>query len=736
MSEEIGRRVGAKNVRDTRIVSSETADRNRHEIYEFGPFRLEPAERKLTRGGEVVTLTPKVFDMLVMLVRNNGHLLDKDELIRSLWPDSFVEEGNLSNNIFVLRKALGNDHEFIETVPRRGYRFVGALRQLPNAEKPPSEPRESQNAGPADRSAAGPVTVVVSSAAAGMGSASPSGRSAIKTRWAPVWLIGGIVVILLASGYWYLSRPLAPPRITAYAQITHDGRNKILGGIDGSRLFFTQLSPNLSAQVGISGGETARLPFSLPADHILLRDISPDGTNALIRTFEEGHPLGQWVVPVLGGAPKRLEDADGGAFSPDGSSVIYSTQSGDIFLIHIDGSDKHKLASVGTFAFLFTWSPDGKVIRFSKEDGLWEMSTDGTGIHRLLVGWKGGVPCCGRWTQGGLFLFLASRHIWALDERRSLFRRPSSAPIQLTSGPIGWARAIAGRDGKTIFAHGYTPRGELTRIDLKTGSPQPFLDGISAEFVSFSPDGNSVAYVAYPEGTLWKANRDGSNRLQLTTPSSHQVYNPRWSPDAKQILFTTANPSGLNTIHRISAADGTPQWLMSELAANVHDPNWSPDGEKVVFANSTIAAPEKLGLRIVDLNTRQVTVVQGSAGKWSPRWSPDGRYIAALIFPQINHLPVFDLKLQQWLDLPVNGEVEFPSFSHDSKFIYFLRYGKDQGVFRIPVNGGKEARVADMSGWHLTGYVGFSMSLDPTDSPLVLRDVGSDDIYALTLEMK
>jgi len=84
----------------------------------------------------------------------------------------------------------------------------------------------------------------------------------------------------------------------------------------------------------------------------------------------------------------------------------------------------------------------------------------------------------------------------------------------------------------------------------------------------------------------------------------------------------------------------------------------------------------------------------------------------------------------------VNGSVNFESFSHDSKFIYFLRCAKDQGVFRIPVTGGKEQRVVDMSGWHLTGYAGCSMSLDPTDAPLVLRDTGSDDIYALTLERK
>ena len=80
--------------------------------------------------------------------------------------------------------------------------------------------------------------------------------------------------------------------------------------------------------------------------------------------------------------------------------------------------------------------------------------------------------------------------------------------------------------------------------------------------------------------------------------------------------------------------------------------------------------------------------------------------------------------------------MEFPSFTRDSRFLYVLRFGRDQGVFRVPVAGGKVERVVNMNDWHLTGMLGFSMSLDATDAPLVLRDTGSDDIYALTLEEK
>jgi TolB-like protein/DNA-binding winged helix-turn-helix (wHTH) protein len=133
VSEETRRRTASEGLRDSSSAAKETPGRETPRLYEFGPFRLELAERKLLRGNEIVTLTPKAFDTLHLLVRNSGRVLEKDELIGMLWPDTFVEEGSLSNHIFLLRKALGEDPAFIETVPRRGYRFVGAVRQFPVA---------------------------------------------------------------------------------------------------------------------------------------------------------------------------------------------------------------------------------------------------------------------------------------------------------------------------------------------------------------------------------------------------------------------------------------------------------------------------------------------------------------------------------------------------------------------------------------------------------------------------
>src|SRR5438034_9019802 len=102
-------------------------------VYEFGAFRLDPIKRVLTRDGKPVALTPKSFDILVLLAKSNGRVLEKEGLMQALWPESFVEESNLNQLIFLVRKVLGDDRNgngFIQTVPRRGYKFVAAVREI------------------------------------------------------------------------------------------------------------------------------------------------------------------------------------------------------------------------------------------------------------------------------------------------------------------------------------------------------------------------------------------------------------------------------------------------------------------------------------------------------------------------------------------------------------------------------------------------------------------------------
>lgn len=135
-------------------------EREQIKAYEFGPFRVLPVERRVLRGGDVVPLTPKVFDTLLALVQNSGRLVAKDELMKMIWQDSFVEEGNLTQNIFILRKTLGespHDHQYIVTIPGQGYRFVAEVQEIPRARADRHPPQNTLEDGPT-RSDEGGVT--------------------------------------------------------------------------------------------------------------------------------------------------------------------------------------------------------------------------------------------------------------------------------------------------------------------------------------------------------------------------------------------------------------------------------------------------------------------------------------------------------------------------------------------------------------------------------------------------
>jgi Tol biopolymer transport system component len=555
--------------------------------------------------------------------------------------------------------------------------------------------------------------------------------------------IGAAVFLAgLSVTLWYLHRPLPPPRITGYTRITYDGHKKYVTATDGSRLYFTQMQPNSINQVGVAGGEVARIPVALPGFFWTL-EISPDGSSLLVTSLEResaGNSL--WIVRVLGGTSRLIGHSRSAAFSPDGNTIVYASLQGEIWLAQSDGTGGHRLASRGENTGDVRWSPDGKVIRFFRDGALWEIAADGSNLHEVLPVWANrGSACCGHWTSDGKFYIFTSQvqgyrgsMIWALDERRGLFRHPSAEPVQLTTGPISWDNPVPGKGMDKIFATGETARGELSRFDPKTKQLQPILGGISAQDVSFSRDGRSVAYVSFPDAVLWKANRDGSNAVQLSTPGMHAT-NPRWSPDGSKIVFGDYREREADRIYLVSSQGGIPEQLPA-YRGNQDDPDWSADGSRIVFASGGVNPKDSQYLAFLDISTREITPVPGSDGLWSPRWSPDGKLIAGFsLLP--GALKVLDVATQRWSILPTGKLVDYPAWSSDSKYIYFLRRESgDQSVYRIRAGGRKEEHVADLNDWHLTGSFVTWMALDPADTPLLLRDVGTDDIYALTLEEK
>jgi eukaryotic-like serine/threonine-protein kinase len=563
----------------------------------------------------------------------------------------------------------------------------------------------------------------------------------LQRRW--FLALSGLLVISAALLAFLVVRGSPAPKVSNYVQLTHDGLPKALVGTDGSRLYLGfARTINYNASIGIlqmsvSGGEPVRIPTGSRA--ILPLSVSNDGAELLVKDNQGTEYTGEiWRLPILGGSPLRLGGVVGqdAAWSPDGRMLAYA-DGNDMFLARNDGTESRKLVSAPGRAFYLAWSPAGAKLRFTAIDdktrgnSLWEVSAEGTDLHPLFPGWHSpSDECCGKWTADGkYYIFQSQGQIWALSETEGFLRQRKNKPVQLTSSPLSLFTPIPSKDGKKLFVVGRGYRGELERGETNSGRFTPFLSGISVEDVVFSNDGQWVAYVSYPEGTLWRSKVDGSNKLQLSSPPLIAAL-PRWSPDGKYIAFYNYSVGKPGKIYLVSADGDSPRQLLPEDTEPKQDPDWSPHGDKIIFGS--VPADPDSALRMLELKTHQVSTVPGSKGLFSPRWSPDGRYIVAMPADSLSLL-VFDFQTQKWSEL-AKARSAFPNWSRDGQYVYFLRWLNDPAVLRVRISDRKVEQVFDLTNLSTIGNIGPWLGLDRDDSPLLLRDIGTQDVYALDWE--
>lgn len=557
----------------------------------------------------------------------------------------------------------------------------------------------------------------------------------------------GVVTVAAVIAYAWL-QPAPVPHASHYVQLTHDGQPKSLIGTDGSRLYLDlsagdsgSFAGHSVAEMSAAGGEPRRISI-MPSPNMVPVHLSPDGSEMLAVDGQGAPPRGPlWSLPVLGGSPRRLAEvqAETAAWSPDRKLLAYSNVS-DLFVAKYDGTEPHKLLTMKGDIKNIAWSPDASHLRFDTTESVgtlgqqlaWEVTADGADLHRLFVGLHNPPDeCCGKWTADGkYFVFQSNGQIWVLPESTGWLRSPPK-PAPFTSSPLILSTPFPSRDGKKLFVSGRSFRGELMRYDVRSNSFSPFLGGISAEYISFSKDGQWVAYVSYPEGTLWRSRLDGSERQQLTYPPMYAVL-PRWSPDGRKIVFFEFAVSSEKParIYEISPAGGTPRPILPDDRQQQFDPNFSPDGSRIVFGgesndpNSTI--------RILDLASRKISTLPDSQGNFSPRWSPDGQYISAFSADS-TRLLLFDLKTQRWGEF-ATGSLGWLNWSHDGRYVYVLDSRGKNSVMRIRVSDRKTETVTDLKTFASTGRYGGSLALTPDDVPLLLRDTGTQDLYSIDWE--
>jgi Tol biopolymer transport system component len=207
---------------------------------------------------------------------------------------------------------------------------------------------------------------------------------------------------------------------------------------------------------------------------------------------------------------------------------------------------------------------------------------------------------------------------------------------------------------------------------------------------------------------------------------------PRWSPDGKQLAFCELVPGHNAKLRTVSVDGGTPAEQIPDDPEDKWDPSWSLDGTKILFSNAPTTPNSTI--QLLDMKTHQRSTLPGSTGLFSARWSPNGRYIAAMSFDS-RVLMLFDFQTQKWQEL-AKVTMGFPNWSRNSDYVYFAHGEDHPSVMRVHISDHKVETVADAKHFQMTGYFGFWLGMAPDDSPLLLRDTGTQEIYALDWQTK
>lgn len=709
-------------------------------VARFGLFEADLDELVLTKSGLRVRLQDQPFRVLAMLLERPGELVTREEIGQRLWPaNTFVEfDDGLNTAVRKLRYALGDDAEnprFIETVPRRGYRFLAAVSYLPVL--PPPVPENS--------TAIDARVVAQQDAVAAPVAETKEQRPRNRRRNLVLVSISILLFCIGGAGLvaWRSIRPPATPHLVRITQLTRSGAvhpNQNLA-TDGLRLFYIERENGdwVLKSMPSTGGAGSRV--NVPMTRYDLQDLTTDAREMLLRRLNaDADNSSIWIMPSVGGPVHRVGDLHvlAATFTPDGRSITFSDGS-HVYVCDRDGRNVRKLFSVSGDVLRLRWSPRGDLLRFTVNDPsgtantLWEFRADGSGMHPLLPGWN--VPeweWMMAWSHDARwFAFSAlrdgSKDIWLLQHDPAS-KNPQQKPVQLTAGPIEFDLPLFSSDDKRLYAIGVHRHGELLRFNLATRQFVPFLGGISADQVDFSHDRKWVAYVSYPDSVLWRARIDGSEPLKLTeTPM--RVLEPKWSPDGEHISFLAkAMRGGKWQAYTISPNGGLSQRIVSGTDETT-SAAWLDNGKTLV-----VSSPQWNELHTWNIATGKMGNIPGSSNLQRPLLSPSGRYLVGLGEDETS-LELLDRRTGERRHLA--SDANCPSWSADERNIFFNTFpGSQPSVYRIRLADMRVDKIFDLGPFQASGSWSMWSGVSPDGSFLVMRDLGGADIYAIDWESR
>lgn len=620
-------------------------------VIRFQDFLVNLETGELWKAGIRLKLQDQPFKVLVTLLQRPGQVVSREELQQLIWPQESFGDFDHAINLAIakLRATLGDSADvphLIETLPRRGYRFIAPVEGLTSMQRDVS-PRAT-------------------------------GHAWLTTKW--IWVTAGAAALIFLSTTIVprlLRRPGEPSssRIEMVPAVSMQGKQ---GGPaispDGKQLVFSEFEPPHSGMyiTLVNGGRPLQLtdyPTGYPT-------WSPDGSQIAFSRYS-GNQKSFYIMPALGGSEHRVYTGPVATWpncsrldwSPDGKSLLFpeSIDEGTrsrLTILSLSDLSSRPLTSPRNQQFDCepAFSPDGSTIAFVRGSmggflgDLFVLRLSGGEPVRVTSGNSGGAPA---WTPDGSEIVFSS----PMGGLRTLWRISASGG---TPRPVGgavedaWRPAISRRGNQLIYTQNNW-RDTIWRLDLKddrhiAGPPVRLISSRGSNWKpSFSPDGKKIAFESDRSGYLeiWMCDSDGSNCTQLTSLHG-QSGTARWSPDGRYIAFESISQDFYG-VYLLEVAGGTPRLLPTFLDANNGAVNWSRDGQWIYFYSAHERGPLQL-------------------------WK----------LPFQGGAPVRVTK---------NGGV-YAIESYDRRFVYYAKF-RQPGLWKMPLEGGEETRVLDQpTGWN------------------------------------
>lgn len=704
---------------------------------------VEPELNALSRAGETVHLEPKVMQVLVQLAQHAGKVLGKQELIATVWPDTFVSEQALTRCISILRREMRDDPHiprYIQTISKSGYRLMCVVRVAEEA-----APAVAETLDPVSPQQVASVPTP------------PEGTAAVPApapRWRRWMALGAAIFVLAMAGFWAWSRRPVPEnlsfRVVALTSYAGQQDQAAFAPNGNSVAFVWTNSDSGSRNIYVKqiGNETTlRLTQGNEQDYAPV--WSPDGTQiAYLSSSDKG--LGLYVVSSLGGAPKKIYTPQGiihweqGAlsWSPDGRFLIFpdgvSIQTPS--RIYMESLETLQVRAVttpptgwdGDIAPAF--SPDGKKIVFIRASDnavrdIYVMSAEG-GQPRQVTHDNHMVDSLCWLGDSGTILFSSDRGgkfaLWKVSVRGG---DPERLPVGTEDAFQPAVHAATHRLLYTQSSATWSIAAMALRPGSETKRMTPVVSSTAQDSApSFSPDGTRFAFQSWRSGTqqLWIAARDGGGLRQLTAVSNGLTGSPSFSPDGQQVAFDS-RVDKYSHIFFVAAAGGAPRQL---TAGNANDivPRWSADGRSLYFASNRSGSWQIWKLATAGGAPRQIT----SEGGFVAAESPDGRavYFAKGDAPGLWRISADGGSATKILDSPRSGYWGY--WCVVSRGIYFLDAGAPRP--RIAFYEFATQKIVPVALLDHMPPLFSGLSVDRNEESLLLTDEHSMDSHITLVE--